>query len=92
LVFFLNGEKVTLDNPDPCRTLSDYLRNDAGLTGVKIGCGFGMCGACTVMVSSYDHSTSTISHRAVNACIFPLSQLHHRSVTTIEGLGNTRGK
>ncbi|KAI8505452.1 hypothetical protein Bbelb_166410, partial [Branchiostoma belcheri] len=51
------------------------------LTGAKLGCGEGGCGACTVMVSS---------HLAVNACLAPICSLHGAAVTTVEGIGSTR--
>nr|AOE43256.1 xanthine dehydrogenase [Rostrostelium ellipticum] len=88
LVFFLNGEKVTLTTPNPEMTLLTYLRSSAGLTGTKLGCGEGGCGACTVMLSSYIAAEERIVHRAVNACLFPLCAVADCAVTTIEGLGN----
>lgn len=51
----------------------------AGLTGTKLGCGEGGCGACTVVVSG----------KTVNACLTPVCAVDGTEVTTVEGIGNT---
>jgi xanthine dehydrogenase/oxidase len=48
LRFYLNGTQITLDTADPEVTLLEYLRG-VGLTGTKLGCAEGGCGACTVV-------------------------------------------
>lgn len=48
LRFYVNGTKVVLDTVDPEITLLEYLRG-IGLTGTKLGCAEGGCGACTVV-------------------------------------------
>jgi xanthine dehydrogenase small subunit len=78
--FLLNGKPTRVPDAHPTQTLLDYLREGRGLTGTKEGCNEGDCGACTVMVSDGD------AHRAMNACILFLPQLHGKSVRTVEGV------
>lgn len=73
LVFYVNGRKHDIKGVEPETTLLQYLRGSSvGLTGTKLGCGEGGCGACTVMISSYDFRNKAIRHLAVNACLAPL--------------------
>lgn len=74
--FSLNGADYRFDG-DPATPLLWVLRDNAGLTGTKFGCGAGLCGACTVHVDG----------RARRACVVPVSAVSNRRVTTIEGLG-----
>ena len=74
--FRLNGRNVTVGGPDDAPLLW-AIRDDAGLTGTKFGCGIGQCGACTVHVDG----------EAVRSCLTPVSSVAGKSVTTIEGLG-----
>ncbi|XP_073682885.1 xanthine dehydrogenase/oxidase isoform X1 [Garra rufa] len=92
LVFFVNGKKITEKNAEPEKTLLTYLRRSLGLTGTKLGCAEGGCGACTVMVSKYHPHQNQIIHYAVNACLAPLCSLHHCAVTTVEGIGSVASK
>lgn len=71
----INGETVRLD-ADPDMPLLWALRDLAGLSGTKFGCGIGMCGACTVHVGG----------RATRSCITPLKDVAGADITTIEGL------
>jgi xanthine dehydrogenase/oxidase len=87
LVFWLNGQKVSIGNPDPAVLLVDYLHS-VGLTGTKVGCGQGGCGACTVMLSHRDPVGGTPVHRAINACLRPLCAVDGMMVTTTEGIGS----
>src|SRR5215471_6162648 len=61
---------------DGGRSLLDVLRNDLGVTGPKLGCGEGACGACTVL----------IGRRAVTSCVTPTAEAAGQRVTTVEGL------
>lgn len=87
--FYLNGTKVELDAVDPEITLLEYLRG-IGLTGTKLGCAEGGCGACTVVVSQPNPTTGKIYHASVNACLAPLVSIDGKHVITIEGIGNSK--
>ncbi|KAM7220208.1 molybdopterin binding Aldehyde oxidase/xanthine dehydrogenase [Rhypophila decipiens] len=89
LRFYLNGTRVVLDDIDPEITLLEYLRG-IGLTGTKLGCGEGGCGACTVVVSQYNPTTKQIYHASVNACLAPLVSVDGKHVITVEGIGNVK--
>ncbi|ABD53854.1 xanthine dehydrogenase small subunit [Jannaschia sp. CCS1] len=83
--FLLNGEPQTVEAA-PTRTLLDWLREEARLTGTKEGCNEGDCGACTVMVTNADGTAL-----ALNACILFLPQLEGRAVRTVEGIAAPDG-
>ena len=89
LRFYLNGTKVVLDSIDPEITLLEYLRG-IGLTGTKLGCAEGGCGACTVVVSQQNPTTKKIYHASVNACLAPLVSVDGKHVITVEGIGNVK--
>ncbi|KAL1381978.1 xanthine dehydrogenase/oxidase [Phyllosticta capitalensis] len=90
LRFYLNGTKVVLDDADPEVTLLEYLRG-VGLTGTKLGCAEGGCGACTVVVSQFNPTTKKIYHASVNACLAPLVSVDGKHVITVEGIGDVNG-
>ena len=79
IVFSVNGKTVrrTLGRDVPAgMKLSEFLREELGLTGVKVACGQGACGACTVLLDG----------RAVLSCMMLLAQADGHAVVTIEGL------
>ena len=71
----VNGEEQAVD-VSPRATLVELLREGLGLTGTKVGCGRGECGACTVLLDG----------APVNACLVFAAQCEGREVTTIEAL------
>ena len=78
--FELNGKPVApeVDSEMP---LLWFLRDYAGLTGTKYGCGIAQCGACTVHVNG----------TATRACVTPLASVNGAKITTIEGLSDPVG-
>jgi xanthine dehydrogenase/oxidase len=85
----VNGTKVELDSIDPEITLLEYLRG-IGLTGTKLGCAEGGCGACTVVVSQINPTTNKLYHASVNACLAPLVSVDGKHVITVEGIGTSK--
>ena len=75
--FKLNETERTYDG-DPEMPLLWYLRDIAGFTGTKFGCGMSLCGACTV------HQNG----EAVRSCSVPMKQVDGSSITTIEGISS----
>jgi isoquinoline 1-oxidoreductase subunit alpha len=71
----LNGRSTTLDVEDDMPLLW-AVRDVAGLTGTKYGCGMALCGACTVHLEG----------APVRSCVTPVSAASGKHVTTIEGL------
>ena len=71
----INGEAATLDVP-PEMPLLWALRDIAGLTGTKFGCGMGLCGACTVHLDG----------SPIRSCQLSVQAAAGKAVTTIEGL------
>ncbi|XP_050537664.1 xanthine dehydrogenase/oxidase isoform X2 [Daktulosphaira vitifoliae] len=90
LVFYVNGKKVVELKAEPQWTLLYYLRTKLSLTGTKLGCAEGGCGACTVMISRYDRIKNQPIHMAVNACLCPVVSIHGCAVITVEGIGSTK--
>lgn len=71
----INGQSYSLD-VDPQMPLLWAIRDIAGLTGTKYGCGKALCGTCTVHMDG----------KPIRSCMFPISAATGKSITTIEGL------
>ncbi|MDP6484990.1 MAG: (2Fe-2S)-binding protein, partial [Nitrospinota bacterium] len=72
----INGADYTAAVPAR-KLLSDFIREDAGLTGTHVGCEHGVCGACTVLVEG----------RGARSCLLFAVQANGREVRTVEDLG-----
>ena len=75
LHFKVNGEEYQLE-VEVNRTLLEVIREDLNLTGTKLGCGGGECGACTIILDG----------RAVNSCLLLAHDARGKEIWTIEGL------
>ena len=73
----INGKEYTLTKGQN-KTLSKLVREQAGLTGTKIGCGEGECGACTLYMNGLP----------VLSCLIPAPRAHQCEITTIEGISD----
>lgn len=67
---------------EPRTLLSDFIRHKAGLTGTKVGCEHGVCGACTVHVDG----------EPVRSCLMLAVQARGRAVRTVEDLEGPDGE
>lgn len=74
----INGKSMDIE-AFPMARLLDVLREQAGLTGTKEGCGEGECGACAVELDG----------ALVNSCLVPIAQADGAKIRTIEGLNNS---
>ncbi|HUR42656.1 MAG TPA: 2Fe-2S iron-sulfur cluster-binding protein, partial [Aestuariivirga sp.] len=77
--FLLNGRTVN-SHAEPSQRLTQVLRHDMGLTGTKVGCDAGDCGACTVLIDG----------ELACACLVSIAQVGGAQVVTIEGLQATK--
>lgn len=80
ITFLLNGETVEV-YANPGEMLVDVLRDKLHLTGTKVGCKAGDCGACTVIMDG----------RAVNSCMIPVGKAQGANIVTIEGVAAKDG-
>ena len=68
-------------NVDPATPLLWAIREQAGLTGTKFGCGIALCGACTVHLNG----------APIRSCVIPVQAAAGQEITTIEGLASSDG-
>ncbi|RYY59385.1 MAG: 2Fe-2S iron-sulfur cluster binding domain-containing protein, partial [Chitinophagaceae bacterium] len=85
--FLLNDTAVATDRAAG-GTVLDFVRYHKRLTGTKIGCREGDCGACTVLVGDFENGRLT--YRSATSCLMPLGNAAGKHIVTVEGL-NMRG-
>lgn len=87
--FILNNKSIKTSLPSGM-TLLDFVRYEQRLTGTKIGCREGDCGACTILVGTF-RDDLIIEYQSITSCISPLGNAHGKHIVTIEGT-NLDGK
>lgn len=87
--FLLDGRYHELQNPDPTKTVLNFLRYELARTGTKEGCAEGDCGACTVVLGEL--VDGILRYRAVNACILFVPTLDGKELITTESLKSADG-
>jgi len=83
IAFILNNKTIKTHN-NAGMTLLDFVRYEQRLTGTKIGCREGDCGACTVLVGTLNKDKK-IEYQSITSCISPLGNAHGKHIVTIEG-------
>jgi xanthine dehydrogenase small subunit len=86
VVFYINGERVEARGDEAFLMLSDFLRYRRRLTGTKVVCSEGDCGACGVLRSFPQPGAKDFRFHSVNSCILPVFLADCSHLITIEGL------
>jgi xanthine dehydrogenase small subunit len=84
VLLYVNGTRHEIRGPAAFASLTDFLRSELRLTGTKVVCAEGDCGACTVLVGKVEQNA--LRYEPVDACIQFLYQLDSKHVLTVEGL------
>lgn len=84
--FYLNGVKKEVKGEDIFLPLSSYLRYESNLTGTKVVCAEGDCGACTVMLAKWSPLEIKNHYSSINSCIAMTFAMDGASLVTVEGL------
>jgi xanthine dehydrogenase small subunit len=87
ILCYINGERTQIKGEHAFMTVAQYLRYQKGLTGTKIVCSEGDCGACTILVSRMVSEKMT-PYKSINSCISFMYLLDRCHIVTVEGLGD----
>jgi xanthine dehydrogenase small subunit len=87
----INDQRFEIEGDKAFMPLGNFLRNEESLTGTKIVCAEGDCGACTVLIAKDVGPDGKLNFKAVNSCILPLYLIDGAQVITVEGVGKTDG-
>ncbi|WP_178990563.1 FAD binding domain-containing protein [Winogradskyella schleiferi] len=84
MITFILNNKTIKTSENSGMTLLDFVRYQQRLTGTKIGCREGDCGACTVLVGTLK-ANGIIEYQSITSCISPLGNAHGKHIVTVEG-------
>ena len=82
--FIYDNQICSIKNPDPNKTVLDYIRNDLKKIGTKEGCAEGGCGACTVVLGELKNSK--LIYKSINSCISFLPSINGKHLILVENL------
>jgi len=88
IIFYLNGKKHEVSQDNAGMMLADYLRYEQSLTGTKVVCAEGDCGACSVLRYTPYTNNGKDHYLPINSCIAPLTSLDGSSLVTVDALKN----
>ena len=83
ITFILNNETIETDLPSGM-VLADFIRYHQCLTGTKLGCREGDCGACTVLVGTVE--LGIVGYESVTSCLMPIGNAAGKHIVTVEGV------
>lgn len=87
VLFYINEKRYEVFGKQTLMNLSDFLRYEQSLTGTKVVCAEGDCGACTVLKASvHELNRNRLVFKSVNSCIMPVLNLDGCQIVTVEGL------
>lgn len=84
MIQFILNNRLVKTTLSPGLTLLDFIRYNSSLTGTKIGCREGDCGACTVLVGELKNDQ--LEYRSATSCLMPIANAQGRHIVTIEGI------
>lgn len=87
VLIYLNGKRQEIRGEQAFMSLSDYLRYERGLTGTKVVCAEGDCGACTIVRGALGDKPDELYYEAINSCITFMHLMDCTHIVTVEGLG-----
>lgn len=89
ILLYVNGSRHIIRGEDAFLSLSDFLRYKLRLTGTKVVCAEGDCGACTILQGSiHEQSKGKLNYKHINSCISFVNILDCSHIITVEGLKN----